>query len=109
MTITINEAQIQNRLRIDRGLSIDLMDVGREVAKRARQNASGAIVGIRSGDLIEGIFVRPGMDARSEFVEVGSSAEHDGFAYPGFLDDTGRPWLTQALVDTVGVSHVRRT
>jgi hypothetical protein len=108
VTIRIDEAQIQRRLRSDRGLSLELEDIGREVAQRARENASGKIVNIVSGDLVAGIFVRPGVDAGGEFVEVGSSATHKGFHYPGFLDESGRPWLSQALVKTVGLSRARR-
>lgn len=110
MTIRIDEAQIQRRLRTDRGLSLELSDIGRELAAKARQNASGLIVNVRTGDLVAGIFVNEGTDARGEFVEVGSSAVHRGFAYPGFLDERGHPWLSEALRSLTGVSlRGRRT
>lgn len=108
MTIRIDEAQIQRRLRIDRGLSVELADIGAEVAAKARANASGRIVNIRTGDLVGSIFVTEGADARGEFVEVGSSAVHRGFAYPGFLDESGKPWLSQAVRDLSGVARARR-
>jgi hypothetical protein len=107
-SIRINEAQIQRRLRLDRGLSVELSKVGLEVQKNARANASGRIVNIRTGDLINGITMRVDIDSEGEFVEVGSTAVHRGFAYPGHLDDTGHPWLSEALRQTVGVQRIRR-
>ncbi len=106
--VRLNEANIQRRLRTDRGLNQDLELVGREVLAEARQNASGAIVGIQTGDLLAGLFSRHGQDELGPFVEVGSSAVHRGFAYPGFLDETGKPWLSLAARGVLGVRSVRR-
>lgn len=70
---------------------------GLEIAELARENASGPIIGMRSHDLVDGIRVLAGIDSRGVFVSVGSSAVHRGFAYPGYHDQHGRPWLRDAF------------
>lgn len=110
MTIRLDEAQIQRRLRLDRGLQADLQVAGREVAEKARANASGQVIGIRSGDLLAGIFVRTGIDALGEFVEIGSDAVHRNANYPEFVHRASDPpayWLTKALDDTIGIARSR--
>lgn len=102
MTVTLNDAVIERRLLTDRGLAAVVARVGRAVERRARQNVSGSILNIRSGDLIESLFVREGIDGRGVFVEVGANAVHRGFDYPAYLDEQGFPWLSDAVADTIG-------
>lgn len=76
--------------------------IGARVVNQAIQNASGRPgPRIRTGDLVEEIRAEPGADARGHFVDVGSEAEHRGYAYPSRLE-TGEdghhyPWLVPAL------------
>lgn len=63
----------------------------------AEQNASGAVIGIRSRDLLSGIQIR--LHPELDFAEIGTDAIHRGFGYPAFHNENGRPWLTNALRD----------
>lgn len=78
--------------------------VGRDLAARAQavaddaaENATNNIIDIRTGDLIRGIRAQITQDADGLVALVGSDAIHRDFAYPGYLDRIGFPWLTKAL------------
>lgn len=74
-------------------------DAARDVEAQARVNASGPILGIRSGDLLGDLDYQMHFDAETIYATVGSDATHGSpsFAYPGYHDETGRPWLFSAL------------
>lgn len=100
MTVTINDAAMNRFLRSTTGaVGQDLALRANKVLELASMNASGMIIGIRSGDL------RLGLRARIEPTNVGleaivsTPAEHRDFFYPSFHDRNGRPWLTNALRD----------
>jgi hypothetical protein len=99
VTVTLNEAALEALLDSPTGPVGLLIDrKAAEVATIARENASGPIIGIRSGDLIGGLHstgVQRGLGGL--FATVSTQARHRGFAYPTFHDETGRPWLTGAL------------
>jgi hypothetical protein len=54
---------------------------------------------VASSDLISNLRTTVFVDTRGTVAKVGSDAEHRGFRYPGFLDENGFPWLTEALAD----------
>lgn len=100
MSVVVNDAALGGFLRSTFG------PVGRylaikadEVVQKARENASGVIIGIDTGDLISGISARIESDATGLYAVAKSDAIHRGFAYPAFHDQNGRPWLTNALRD----------
>ena len=100
MAVKLNETALSVLLDSQAG------PVGREIQRRAAdveqialQNASGGILQIRSSDLISNLTTTVFTDTRGTVAKVGSSAEHRGFRYPGFLDENGFPWLTEALAD----------
>lgn len=99
MTVRINEAGF----RLFTG---ELGPVGRDLRRRAETitaiaevNASGDIIGIESGALHSG--VRYEIREGPEGIEavIGTDANRDGFSYPAYWDQNGRPWLTSALRD----------
>jgi len=67
------------------------------VRDKAKQNASGEIIGIRSGDLLSGLTARVEGTPLGVVGIVSTDAIHRGFGYPAFWDQHGRPWLTNAL------------
>lgn len=87
----------------------DLRRRGENVRNLAHANASGPILGIKTHRLLD--FLGPpkvvlgGVDDLR--VEIGTTANKDGFSYPAFHDIAGagalhggkRPWLTKALQD----------
>jgi hypothetical protein len=97
--ITLNEGALQRLLQSDTG------PVGRDLARRAQNvtaqataNASGEILGIRTGRLHSQIRYRIESDAQGLRAIIGSDAKSaSGFSYPAFQDQNGRPWLTSAL------------
>jgi hypothetical protein len=94
----MNDAALAVLLRSREGpVGRDLARRAELVAEQARQNASGEIIGIRTGDLIAGIHIDIAEDPAGLRATVGTRARHRGFAYPAFQDRTGRPWLTSAL------------
>lgn len=96
--IRVNDAALAVLLRSPSGpVGRDLERRALHVATDARQNASGEIIGIDTGDLIGGIHHDLREDALGLFATVSTPARHRGFAYPTFHDQTGRPWLTRAL------------
>lgn len=100
MTVVLNEAALRRLLTDPSGpVGDDLRRRAETVEELARSNASGAVIGIRTGDLIGGIQseVREGEDGLEAVVRT--PAEHGGFFYPAFHDQNGRPWLTEALRD----------
>lgn len=72
------------------------------VEAKARENASGEIIGVRTGDLLRGLHSRVSSDAEGVYAAVGSDATHGvpSFAYPGWHDTHGRPWLSNAFLET---------
>lgn len=91
-------------------LDSELGPVGRDLRRRAEAvvtqadiNASGDIIGIESGALHSG--VRYEIQSGPEGLEavVGTDANKDGFSYPAWHDQNGRPWLTSALRDAFDI------
>lgn len=98
--ITVNDAALAVLLRAPDGpVGRDLQRRTFQVANRARENASGEIIGIDTGDLIGGIHAHFSDDANGLRATVGTDARHRGFAYPTFWDVNGRPWLTRSLAE----------
>ncbi len=98
MTVAVNDAVLTAFLRSTNGpVGIDLARRASLVEERARENASGPVLGVRSGDLLAGLHARIDGTPEGPVATVGSPARHRGFAYPAFQDQTGRPWLTDAL------------
>lgn len=75
----------------------DLQARAAAVVEDATTNATNNIVDIRTGDLVRGIRAQVGQNADGLYATVGSDAIHRNFAYPGYLDKHGFPWLTKAL------------
>jgi hypothetical protein len=73
--------------------------LAQNVAARARVNAQGEIIGIRSRNLLDGIRYTIDRDTYGLYAIVGTNANNDGFSYPAYHDQHGRPWLTNALRD----------
>jgi len=100
VTVQLNEPALHFFLEEERGpVGRDLQRRAENVTTLAEVNASGSIIGIRSGDLHSGIRFQIGNDGEGLFATVGTDATHRGFAYPAFHDRHGRPWLTEALRD----------
>jgi hypothetical protein len=98
VTVIINDAVLEPFLRSQNGpVGLDLARRAHNVEERARQNAAGQIIGIRTGDLIGGITSRIEADVAGLFAVISTPAKHRGFGYPAFWDQRGRPWLTTAL------------
>ena len=95
MTVTLNEVALKALLESENGpIGRDLRRRAENVTARAEQNASGPIIGIRTGNLHSGIRyeIQDGPVAT-----IGTDANKRGFFYPAFWDRSGRPWLTEAL------------
>lgn len=80
-----------------------LTEKAQRIVSLAEQNAShssATTLGIRSGALHSGIryIVENGGDG-SLVARIGTDAENDGFNYPAWHDQNGRPWLRDALRD----------
>jgi hypothetical protein len=98
--IRLNEAAIAVLLNSPDGpVGRDILRRSIRVEEKARENASGPVIGIRSGDLLQGLHSGLGADERGLVGVVSTDARHRGFAYPTFHDTHGRPWLTAALQD----------
>jgi hypothetical protein len=96
VTVVLNEAALDVLLRSPEGpVARDLDKRALSVAEQARLNASGMVIGVRSGDLREGIQAE--LIPNPLAAVVRTPARHRGFAYPAFHDRHGRPWLTEAL------------
>lgn len=100
MTVTIRDAELEQFLHSETG------PVGRDLERRvtrvkelARMNASGQLLGIRSGDLLAGLQSKIERGPEGLVGIVKTTAIHRGFGYPAFHDRRGRPWLTNALRD----------
>ena len=104
MAVVLNEPALTFLLESDQG------PVGRDMTRRAENvgaiaalNASGDILGIRSHDLLSGLTVEPESNPDGARAVVKTTAMHEWhgapFSYPAYHDQTGRPWLTQALRD----------
>lgn len=77
-----------------------------KVDAAAKRNASGPILGVVTGDLLQFMVpTKAAVDNKGLVVKIGSTSRHDdennqtpdGFAYPGWHDRHGRPWLSNAL------------
>lgn len=103
MTVVVNDVALNALLRSPAGpVGRDLQRRAFQVQAQARQNASGSVIGIDTGDLLGGIFVSFSEDVDGLRATVGTVAKHEwkghpDYAYPAFHDRTGRPWLTRAL------------
>ena len=97
--IVINEPGLAAFFSPAGPVGVLLLDKARRVEERARENASGPILGIRSGDLLGGLKSELGVDEPVVYATVGTDAVHREFNYPAFQDRNGRPWLTQAADD----------
>jgi hypothetical protein len=111
MAFRINEAAMGRLLNSTTGpVGIYIGRKAAEVVERASENASGQIIGIETGALLRGI--RAQLDGTPEGVRAVVSTDavardsrglvrlYQGqpFSYPAYHDQqTGRPWLTQAL------------
>lgn len=89
----------------------DLERRAKNVAKRARENASGPIIGQRSTDLFRGIRWTIERDSLGLYAVIGTAARHRDFSYPAWHDAHGRPWLRKALEvgwnEREGLQYVR--
>lgn len=107
MSVDILDANLERFLRSTTGpVGRDLARRAERVAELARANATGLIIGIRSGRLHEGIKARVEEDARGLRAVVSTDARvqragssWNGFSYPAYHDQRDRPWLTNALRD----------
>lgn len=105
MTVVVNDAALAFLLKSPSGpVGLDLERRAARVLSGARENASGAILGIDTGDLLAGLHMDIGEDVEGLFATVSTPAKHPwgghaDFAYPAFHDRTGRPWLTRALAE----------
>jgi hypothetical protein len=98
VTVAINDAAMTAFLNSTVGpVGIDIARRASLVEEHARLNASGPILGIDTGDLLAGLHARIDGTLEGPVATVGSPSRHRGFAYPTFHDQTGRPWLTEAL------------
>lgn len=77
----------------------DLERRAQNVASRAREHASGQIIGKRSENLYNGIRYTLDRDSHGLYAIIGTNASNDGFSYPAYHDQHGRPWLTKALAE----------
>ena len=82
-----------------RVIRIDLERRAENVARRARENASGSIIGVQSSDLLSGIRWTIDRDTYGIYAIIGTNARHRDFSYPAYHDQHGRPWLTKALAE----------
>lgn len=103
MAVTLNPAALAVLLDSEAG------PVGREVRRRAdaveaiaQVNVTGKWLNMDTHDLFNGLKVTQ-TEAQNgsggPAYLVGSDAEHGGFRYPGWWDENGRPWLSEALAD----------
>lgn len=100
MAVLLNEAGLKLLLESEQGpVGQDLRRRAEQVAALASDNASGEIIGIRSGDLHSEIRYELRESGEGLEAVVLTDAEHGGFFYPAFHDQNGRPWLTAALRD----------
>jgi len=83
-----------------------VLRLGERVETQARVNASGQIIGIKTHRLLDHLRTSPVFRGDEPYVEVGTTATNERFAYPAFHDIAGagmsrgggqRPWLTSAL------------
>jgi hypothetical protein len=98
--IRLNESALRFFLESDIGpVGRDLRRRAEAVTRLAETNASGMVIGIESGALHSG--VRYALEQGPEGLQavIGTDANKDGFSYPAWHDQNGRPWLTNALRD----------
>lgn len=108
MKITVNDVILTPALTSTFGpVGTRLREIAAEIEDKAAANASGPILGIRSGDLLSHLDTRIESDAEGLYAIVESTAIHRDFGYPAFHDTHGRPWLTEAIEDVI--SHLRST
>jgi len=69
------------------------------VEEQARANASGPILGIDTGDLLENLSSHSEVREGVAVGIVGTDASHGvpSFNYPAYWDESGKPWLFSAL------------
>lgn len=100
MSVVVNDVALTKFLRSTFGpVGQDLAVRAATVEEKARSNASGQILGIRSRDLLDGLKARVESSGAGLFAIIGTDAIHRGFNYPAYHDENGRPWLTSALRD----------
>jgi hypothetical protein len=100
VSVVVNDVALTRFLRSTLGpVGQDLAIRAAAVEEKARSNASGSILGIRSRDLLDGLGARVDSSGVGLFAVIGTDAIHRGFNYPAFHDENGRPWLTNALRD----------
>lgn len=100
MTVVLNEAALERLLQSEAGpVGQDLSRRAQNVTAQAEVNASGAIIGIQTGDLHSGVRFEVGQGDDGLQAVVRTDAQHRGFNYPAWHDQNGRPWLTDALRD----------
>jgi len=115
VTVVLDNVAI-NRLLFGAGGPVmnDLLKRGARVETQARARASraantspGPYIGVKTHRLLDLMRTSPVFRGDASYVEVGTSATNEGFAYPAFHDVAGqglhrggeRPWLTSALRD----------
>lgn len=100
MSVTLNEVALRFFLDSEQGpVGTDLRERAENVTRLAEQNASGDIIGIDTGDLHSGIRYELRQGEEGLEAVIGTDARHNGFAYPTYWDENGKPWLTFALID----------
>jgi hypothetical protein len=100
LAVILREPALQFFLQSPVGpVGVDLERRATRVEQIARENASGPIIGVQSGDLLAGLHTTISVGDRGLQAAVGTDAQHRGFGYPAFHDQHGRPWLSAALED----------
>ena len=100
-----------NEVGLRQLLESPLGPVGRDLTRRAEQvtrlatdNASGSVIGIKSGALHSGIHFEIHEEATGLVATIGTPAMSSWrgrpFSYPAYHDQSqNRPWLTKALAE----------
>lgn len=103
MSVQLNETALFALLNTYEGpIGREVELVAQLVATVARSNASGPIIGIKTGNLLGGIqaehYENEGEAAWKIFTDAKEVTERGQvFYYPAYHDQTSRPWLTASL------------
>ncbi len=96
--IVFNDAGFQRMIRDPQGPIVrDLERRAQNVVALAGRRAAGPIIDIESGQLQAGINYRIEQRPEGPIAIISTPAKKNGFSYPAYHDQTGRPWLTGAL------------
>lgn len=100
MTVVINQAGVQALLN-GQAMFAYMQRTAEEITGFATENVSHpgpTTLGIRTGDLHSSVKFTMHPTGFGPEAIIGSDAEHDGFGYPRYHQEHGRPWLTDALI-----------